>query len=192
MKISRSLTLVAIATLCTLPAFAQDSQSSAQNTNEHMIAQARVSDGPSHSITDEQRQKLSSLRDQFELSTAQKKAELDVDKRQLRQILHATTVDKQAALSLQSKINGLRDDLSNARLGLILAAGDVFTPEQRAEFKQMHHRWHHHHGGCSGACGGHAGHSAFLKGGEHAANNSIAPNAVGQNTPAATSTANQS
>ncbi len=170
--------------MCALPAFAQESPPAAQADDGQMLAQARVPDGPSHRITDEQRQKLFALRDQFELSTAEKRAELHVDQRQLRQALHATTVDKQAALSLQSKINGLRDDLSNAKLGMVLAAGDVFTPEQRAEFKQMHHRWHHRHGGgCNGSCGGHGEGMHGRKGGEHTASSGVAPTAIGDSTP---------
>jgi Spy/CpxP family protein refolding chaperone len=95
-------------------------------------------------LSDAQKQQLTALRDKYELDTAQKKAELHVTFRQLHQVLRADNVDKTKAEALQAKINGLRDDLSNARLNLRLAASDVFTPEQKAAFREMR-RFHHGH-----------------------------------------------
>lgn len=91
---------------------------------------------------------LGKIRDEFTLSTAPKEAELKVAMRQLMELLHSDTVDKQAALALQSKINTLKADLSTARLNMMLASGEVFTPEQKAKMKE----WRK--GGCPGGrCG---------------------------------------
>ncbi|MBK7840766.1 MAG: hypothetical protein IPJ49_24445 [Candidatus Obscuribacter sp.] len=109
-------------------------------------------------LTDDQKAKLGTLRDQYILSTANKKAELMVASRQLKETLHATTVDKSAALTLQGKINNLKADLSTARLNMMLASSDVFTAEQREQMQKMHrmHGWGHkgHGGKGKGECGG--------------------------------------
>lgn len=109
-------------------------------------------------LTDDQKAKLGTLRDQYILSTANKKAELMVASRQLNETLHATTVDKSAALTLQGKINNLKADLSTARLNMMLASSDVFTAEQREQMQKMHrmHGWDHkgHGGKGKGECGG--------------------------------------
>jgi len=89
-------------------------------------------------LTDDQLEKLNSLKERYQASTAAKKAELKVDHTQLRDIMTRPDVDKSAALALQSKVNALRDDLSNQRLGFMLDASQIFTPEQRAK---MRHRF---------------------------------------------------
>ena len=120
----------------------------AQSANPQMVAEAHAAACTKLSpISDEQRKQLSALRDKYELDTAEKKALLHVTGRQLKQVMTSVTVDKSAALALQSKLNALRDDLSNARLSFMLSAGDVFTPEQRAQFKAMRRQGHHRHHG---------------------------------------------
>ena len=110
-------------------------------------------------ITPDQRAKLGSLHDQYTLSTATKKAELEVAHNDLRRLFAQPSVDKQAVLALQGKINGLKDDLSNQRLNLMLSSSDIFTPEQRAEFAKMHAMggFRHHRGGHHGEFGGREG-----------------------------------
>ncbi len=102
-------------------------------------------------FTEEQKKKIGELKDRFALDTASKKAELSVAQRQLRESLKASSVDKGAALGLQNKINGLRADLSTARLNMMLAMSDVFTPEQKEQMKAMRN---HRRGGCGGGFGG--------------------------------------
>lgn len=201
MKLFRSIALAATAAMCMLPAIAQESPIAAvSDSDSSVIAQARVPDAaPLHPITAEQKQKLVAIRDQFELDNAQKKAILHVSQRQLHGMLRADSVDKSAALALQSKINGLKADLSTSKLSMMLAARDVFTAEQRAEFKQMrHHRgWGHHggkrHCGGGGGCGGRGGHhgggwGGSHGGGQHSANETtLTPSVVGEAEIQATS-----
>lgn len=161
LKVIRPLALVTMV-VCAVPAFAQDASISQAAGEGTFVAQAQVpSTAPSHPITDDQRHRLSTLRDQFELDNALKKAQLNVSQRQLREVLHATTIDKSAALALQSKINGLTSDLSTAKLNLTLASGDVFTAEQKADWKERRNHWGGRRGGCDG--GGHG----FGRGGHH-------------------------
>jgi Spy/CpxP family protein refolding chaperone len=151
MKLLSTLTLSGLL-LLGLPAFAQQ-QVPADPQQFVAEAKAPAACAAINPITDDQKQRLSAIRDKYELDTADKKALLHVTQRQLRRTLTATTVDKSSATALQAKVNGLRDDLANSKLNLKLAMGDVFTPEQRAAFRQMrgrfgHHgrRFAHHHG----------------------------------------------
>lgn len=147
MRLLHSLALGALLFLST-PVLAQESPT----TVEPAVAQARVSLDPSLKVTTDQREKLMSLRNQYILDTATKKAELKVAKSQLRAVFKKPTIDRATATSLQTKINSLTSDLSTARLNLKLAAADVFTVEQRAAFSKMRYG---HKRGCSpsGSCG---------------------------------------
>ncbi len=152
MRLLPSLALGALLLMST-PVFAQD----APSVVEPEIAQAQVSIDPTLKVTAEQRDKLMALRNQYILDTATKKAELQVAKSQLRSVFKKPTIDKSAAISLQGKINGLKGDLSTARLNLKLAAADVFTAEQRASFSKMRHGYGHKRG-CGPSRGGFRGH----------------------------------
>lgn len=114
--------------------------------------------GPRLSLTPEQKEKLGAIRDQFTLDTATKKAQLKVQMHQLRELMGKPTIDKQAVLSLNDKVSALKADLSKARLQMMLASSDVFTPEQREQIRERMARggMRHHfgkgrgHGGCGG------------------------------------------
>lgn len=134
--------LTAALMICAAPALAQGVPLTGA-VNQQIADSPRCEvEVPKNPISDAQRQKLHALRDQFILDTAQTKAQLRVSEDQLHELLSASTIDKSAALSLQSKINSLRGSLADAHLKLKLAMTDVFTPEQRAEM----HKWHHGHG----------------------------------------------
>jgi Spy/CpxP family protein refolding chaperone len=150
MKLIRPMIITGLL-LSALPAFA-DTTVTAQVSKDGGKACAGKCVGGKFQLTPEQRAKLGSLRDQLILSTADKKAELKVAHNQMRSLFSQPTIDKQAVLTLETKINGLKDDLSNARINMILASTDVFTPEQRAEFVKMHGQggWRHHRGGHEG------------------------------------------
>lgn len=131
---------------CAAPAFAADivpafGDEAVPSVETFLIENQAISAAPEHPLSADQKNKLSALRDQFDLDTAQPKAQLRVAQRQLRRAITADAVDKKAALDLQSKINTLRSSLANARLSMMLASSDIFTPEQRAEMKSRKHRW---------------------------------------------------
>ncbi|MFA6210634.1 MAG: Spy/CpxP family protein refolding chaperone [Candidatus Obscuribacterales bacterium] len=142
---------------CALPAIADDSASAGGARSQTAVKVCAP--GAMHSklkISDEQKDKLSSIRDQYKLATAQKKAELEVAMSQQRQLMSKTVIDKSAVLSLQSKINGLKADLSNARIDMALTASAVFTPEQREMFGKFGKFGHGRgHGGPKHQWGGH-------------------------------------
>lgn len=100
-------------------------------------------------LTDDQKARLGKIKDDYTLSTATKSADLKVAMRQLFENIRSGNPDKSAALASQDKINGLKGELAKARLNMMLASSDVFTPEQKAQMKEMHRG-----GGCGGGkCG---------------------------------------
>jgi Spy/CpxP family protein refolding chaperone len=147
--------------LSALPAFAQTQVTAELPKEGGKACAGRVGFDSQLKITPEQKQKLGSLHDQFTLSNADKRAQLEVAHNEMRRLFEQPTIDKQAALTLESKINGLKDDLSTARLNLMLSSADIFTPEQRAAFGKMRaqHGFRHHRFGHEGSRGeGSGGH----------------------------------
>lgn len=173
MKLLSTLAL-ATAFVIGAPVFAQ-SATLVADTGSGATTSLRAERRAKFNFTDEQKKKLGELRDRYSLDTASKKAELQVAQRQLRESLKATSVDKGAALNLQGKINGLRADLSNARLSMMLAMSDVFTPEQKEQMKSFRH---HKMRGCGGKFGGGKHHRGGFHGGPR----------VGQEPASSTST----
>ncbi|MBS1996698.1 MAG: Spy/CpxP family protein refolding chaperone [Cyanobacteria bacterium SZAS LIN-2] len=151
MKLVRPM-IIAGLLLSALPAFAQTTVTAELPKDGGKACAGKCGFDSALKLTPEQKEKLGSLRDSFKLSTADKKAQLDVAHDQMRRLLEQPTIDKQAALSLQNKINGLKDELSTARLNMMLASADIFTPDQRAAFARMRgmhhsrHQWGGHRG----------------------------------------------
>lgn len=104
-------------------------------------------------LSDEQLEKLHNIRVKSKTGNALKQAELQVLSTQLQEALSAENIDKQAAFALQSKINALRADLSNARLASMIEKSEVFTAEQR---KEIRHKMLQREGAFGGR--GHRGH----------------------------------
>lgn len=138
MNFTRPIALATMA-LCALPAFAKDATPAESSTTPSTHVRPHFA---KFKLSDEQKSKLSSLKNQFILDTATKKAELKVAKNQLREEMGKTSIDKSAAMGLQSKISSLSGELASARLNMMIAAADVLTPEQREAFKKMRHFRH--------------------------------------------------
>lgn len=171
----RVLTLVAAAAVVigALPAFAQEVP-----TAEVIVAQAPPAStlqlgAPQNAeraalrLTDAQLEQLRALKDKYFADNTMKRAQLKVLKGQLRSEMTKETIDRNAVLGVQAKINALQADISNARIAQMLDASAVFTPEQR---KAMHsrmlrrgmgfggqHGGKRFHGGKRGHCGGRRG-----------------------------------
>jgi Spy/CpxP family protein refolding chaperone len=111
-------------------------------------------------LSDDQLEKLSSIRSQYEINTAQKKAELHAKSHQMMDLLSQASVDKQKVMSLQGEINAMKSDVSNSRAAMLVDCSAVLTADQK---KQLHHmmlmhglmmgghdkgghhmQWHHH------------------------------------------------
>ena len=106
-------------------------------------------------LSDEQMEKLVSLKSEYAVKTAPQKAELMSDMKQMMLLMTASSLDKQAVLSLHEKMANIKSDLSTARVNHMLSAMAVMTPKQRTDMRHrmlMHmvdpHHMHdmHHHG----------------------------------------------
>ena len=120
-------------------------------------------------LSDDQLERLNAIKMQFAKNTAGMRADLHVQKMQLKDILTKPQIDVGQAKSVQDRINSLHAQLSDARLNYVIERAAVFTPEQRQQMRRMFLRHgafggHHHPGG--GACGG-GGCGGHMKGGGH-------------------------
>jgi len=133
--------------LTALPALAETTVTAQVSQDAGQVCQSKSSLRSTLKLTEDQREKLGMLRDQFILSTADKKAQLEVAHNQMRRLFQQPAIDKQAVLTQEAKINALKDDLATAKVNLMLSSSDIFTPEQRVAFGKMHamRGFRHHH-----------------------------------------------
>jgi Spy/CpxP family protein refolding chaperone len=133
-------TLIITSTLVGIPAFAADNTCSAGQANTQVKIGAKCSGegfqrhgqfGKRLGLTDEQLLKISTMKDQYRLSSAGQKAETKVLSDQLKNVLTAPQLDKAQALSIQSKLNDVKDKLSNEKLQFRMDFMSVLTPEQK-------------------------------------------------------------
>lgn len=156
-------------TLLSVPAIAADlsEQTAADDQSEaasNQVAMRSSSCAPSDdrksffeslSMSDAQLEKMAKLKDQFDLNSASKKAELRSLFRQMGDLMTQPTIDRKQITSLQDRMNSLRTDLSNIRLSYALDRAEVFSADQRKQIRhkmlthQMcghkHHGFFHHH-----------------------------------------------
>jgi Spy/CpxP family protein refolding chaperone len=163
-KLAASLAIIATTAMSGV-AIAQEAPTG--EATAPLLAQTTVRTSPRPSLSEDQLLKLRALKDQFSVDTAQKKAQLKVLKHQLFDKMSAASVNKSEVLALNTQINALKADLSNQRVSFMLAAGDVFTPEQRAAFRSRMLRRGMGHGGRGfhGKRGGHHFRGQGFKGG---------------------------
>jgi Spy/CpxP family protein refolding chaperone len=101
-------------------------------------------------LSDEQMEKLVSLKSEYMVKTAPQKAELRSDMKQMMLLMTASRLDRQAITSLHDKMSDLHADLCKAHMNHMIDAMEVLTPKQRED---MHHHMlvhmvdpHHMHG----------------------------------------------
>ncbi len=160
-----------------LPAIAAP-QEQENNTGDSVISVALADNGGEHGrreherFTDEQLEKMSSLKNQFEQAITMQKAQLHVLRLQMQELMLKPSADRSQVLSLQSKINGLHDDINIKAMTYRLDKMDILTPAQREEMRHrmlMHCAFgggFHGHGGHHGGHG-YGGHGHWQGGGEH-------------------------
>jgi len=166
-----SLSLLA-GLLTALPSFAQSAEE-VQPTSEDMVIAELVADaqggGESEHkhhwvrLSDDQLERMVSLKDKYETSTASKRAQLHSNEQQLRNAMTAPSIDHSKLASLNDSINSLRNDLSRTKLEYMEDRAEVLTPEQRAGLHHMmlmHEAMggNHHCGGGGKHRHGHWGH----------------------------------
>lgn len=159
-----------------LPAIASEDQDN--NAGDSVIGMALADNSGEHGgkreherLSDEQLEKMSTLKNQFEQATIMQKAQLHVLHLQMQELMMKPSVDRSQVLSIQSKINALHDELSTRFLNYRLDKMDILSPAQREQMRHhmlMHNAfgggWHGH-GGHNGEHG--HGHGHWQGGGEH-------------------------
>jgi len=90
-----------------------------------------------HALTDEQYEKLFALKNQFLDKVGPKLAEAMASERDLRDLMTRPQPDRAKIKELQTRINGQKAELANARLDYRLASLDVLTEEQRKEMRRQ-------------------------------------------------------
>lgn len=88
-------------------------------------------------LTDEQYEKLFSIKKQFLSDAGPKMLALKSSQRDLRDLLSQPKVDKQKVIDLQSQINTQKGDLANLKLEKKLSGLEVLTEEQRKEIRRQ-------------------------------------------------------
>lgn len=84
-----------------------------------------------NALTDDQFEKLHTLRNDMLDKMGAKAADLASLERQLKDNLTSASIDGKKVADLKNKIGGLKSDLSDIRLDHQIAVAQVFTPEQR-------------------------------------------------------------
>ena len=110
-------------------------------------------------LSDEQLEKIHSLRNDYLDAVGPKMVQIASKKRHLRDALLSSDVDAAKAKALQSEINSLKDEVSNMKLANKIDCLNVLTPEQRKTIRDRAFRWHggHHHFGHGHGPGGPGG-----------------------------------
>jgi Spy/CpxP family protein refolding chaperone len=88
-------------------------------------------------LSDEQMEKLVSLKSEYAEKIAPQKAELMADMKKMMLLMTASSLDKSAVMSLHEKIANIKADMCTARVNHMLSVAEVMTPKQRADIR--HH-----------------------------------------------------
>ncbi len=102
---------------------------------EDVIGFGAASPAQDMSLTDEQLEKIHSLRTSFQEGTGKKMLELKSLQRQLKDLFLQDKVDRAKASDLQSKISAIKNDISATKLTMRLDSYDVLTSEQKQKLR---------------------------------------------------------
>lgn len=93
-------------------------------------------------LSDEQIEKIHSLKNQYLDAVGPKMLEIASKQRKLRDVLLAPSVDAAQAKTLQEAINSLKGEISNLKLENKIDCLSILTPEQRKNIRDRAFRWH--------------------------------------------------
>ncbi len=98
-------------------------------------------------LSDEQMEKLVSLKSEYEVKTAPQKAELMSEMKKMALLMSASKLDKDAVMALHEKIASTKSALCTDRVNHMLSAMEVMTEKQREEIhhRMLVHMLGHHH-----------------------------------------------
>jgi Spy/CpxP family protein refolding chaperone len=105
----------------------------AKGTGRVLVAERVVGEAPHPKFTDDQLEKMHAIRAKYGDAGAARMLELHKLHRQIAEGLAQTTVDKDALLTLQKKVNDLESQANTERLQMMVEVHEILTPEQRQE-----------------------------------------------------------
>lgn len=88
-------------------------------------------------LSEDQKEKMLSIKNKYKGEMEPKIAELKEHKRSINDLLTRETIDKEAILKEQSKINAIIGDIASARLAYRIEANENLNPEQRATLRKL-------------------------------------------------------
>jgi Spy/CpxP family protein refolding chaperone len=91
-------------------------------------------------LTEEQQEKLQSLRIDFAKETLPLRNEMQIKELELRQLWTADELDEEAILEKSKEVSDLRNQIHEKMIRHRLDAAKVLTKEQRAFFARVGHR----------------------------------------------------
>lgn len=107
------------------------------------------------SLSDDQLEKIAKLKNEFSDAAGQKMVQLRSLMRQQKDLMTQEKVDKAQVLDLQNKINGLKADLSNAKLNMKLDTIALLNPDQKQKLRHKALQREVFGGGIKGKHGAH-------------------------------------
>lgn len=137
------MALAVVSLFVAAPGFAAPEPATGQSAGETRVPvkDGKFAGGKRHhghamfSFTDEQKEKVYQLKNQLSDSIGPKRLELKKQQRALRELLSQEKIDRGAVSETQSKINGLRSEISNAMLNFRVEFAEQLTPEQRKKLR---------------------------------------------------------
>lgn len=90
-------------------------------------------------LTEQQLDQIQKVKFQFEKAMIQKRADLQMARVELKEIMVQSKIDDKAALSKQDKLSGIKGEIAHARLQHKLDVAKILTDEQRANFMKTRH-----------------------------------------------------
>lgn len=145
MKFAVTLSIVSLMALSLVPALASSEDSLSQSDSVVALSPAAPTALPlganaavgskGLSLSDSQLESIHQLKNKLADDLGPKKLELSKQKRALKDLLTAKSIDKGSIQSTQDKINSLRADISNSMLVFKIDFQEQLTPEQREKVR---------------------------------------------------------
>ena len=88
-------------------------------------------------LTPEQREKIKTLRQQNQERNKAQRAQLMTKRKELHQLVRSSSSSREQAIAKQREINGLQDQLAEARLNAWFDMRALLTPEQLSQFDEL-------------------------------------------------------
>jgi Spy/CpxP family protein refolding chaperone len=89
------------------------------------------------SLTDQQVEQLRNLKIQYQKEMIRLRADLQLARLELKEVMMKARLDEKAALAMQDRISNIKSSIDRKRLEHMIAARKILTEEQQAKWKKM-------------------------------------------------------